>query len=103
MEKQTKTPETKLEIMDNNKSIAKFNYNQEMNPWKVWGIIAIVILCLITFGFFMNYVINDNFSMGYSLGKLYTANTGNIPYIDNSTGVEIYREITLNDYCKELQ
>lgn len=78
------------------------NYkSNEINYWKWIGIISLICLLGIGGYFGYNYIANNVYNAGYMEGILYTANTGNIPYLDVKDNVTI-STISLRDYCAEL-
>lgn len=69
------------------------------NYWKLWGIVALIIFLIVGGYFGYNYLAVKFYNQGYVLGTFYTAQTGEIRYINNETKKE--EAITLIKYWQQ--
>jgi len=70
-------------------------------------ILSVITTALVLLGSlsFYNYEIirnQDAFNSGYTQGLLYTQSSGNIAYLDNSTGTPTLQEDTIINTCNNI-
>jgi hypothetical protein len=81
------------------------------NIWKTISMIAIILILLGIAFFVLNYGADKNYKKGYAYGLQQgqlsviqsISQTGNIPYLDYSTGNMTIKSISISKLCSNMQ
>jgi len=84
---------------------------QKRNIWKIISLITIAIIVLAGLYFGYSYFANKFYSSGYSIGLQQgqlsviqsIGRTGNIPFLENSTGNWTVQTIPISKLCSNMQ